>query len=98
MLALHELAARADQAQLALQDLCAVLAIDTQCVDALYMRGALLAKLGRLDEAILDLTHVLQLDPNHVNASYARAACRNQKGDFNQAIGARAAVPGQQAL
>ncbi len=56
-------------------------------VDALYYRGTVYEKLGRLDEAISDFTAVLTLDPNHIKASYARGACRNLKGDFQKAIG-----------
>ncbi len=78
----------ADSPELALADFEAVLALDPDCVDALYYKGALLAKLSLLDDAIDDFTRVLQLEPDHINASYARAACRNKKGDYNQAIGA----------
>lgn len=56
-------------------------------MDALYYRGTVYEKLGKLDEAIADFTAVLTLDPNHIKASYARGACRNLKGDFASAIG-----------
>ncbi len=65
-----------------------MLQYESSNVDALYSRGTVFEKLGRLDEAISDFTAVLNLDPNHIKASYARGACRNLKGEFHKAIGA----------
>lgn len=70
-----------------LADYNVVLQYESSNVDALYNRGTVFEKLGRLDEAISDFTAVLNLDPNHIKASYARGACRNLKGEFHKAIG-----------
>lgn len=70
-----------------LEDYNTILQLEPGNVDALYYRGTVYEKLGRLDEAISDFSAVLTLDPNHIKASYARGACRNLKGDFQKAIG-----------
>eukprot|EP00879_Flechtneria_rotunda_P029399 GHRR01031801.1.p1 GENE.GHRR01031801.1~~GHRR01031801.1.p1 ORF type:complete len:195 (+),score=68.92 GHRR01031801.1:817-1401(+) len=72
--------------ELSLADYNAVLHLEQHNIDALYYRGTVFEKLGRLDEAISDFTAVLTLDPNHIKASYARGACRNLQGDFASAI------------
>eukprot|EP00879_Flechtneria_rotunda_P029697 GHRR01032138.1.p1 GENE.GHRR01032138.1~~GHRR01032138.1.p1 ORF type:complete len:183 (+),score=39.25 GHRR01032138.1:817-1365(+) len=78
--------------ELSLADYNAVLHLEQHNIDALYYRGTVFEKLGRLDEAISDFTAVLTLDPNHIKASYARGACRNLQGDFASAIGAQFTV------
>lgn len=72
-----------------------MLQLEPRNVDALYYRGTVYEKLGKLDEAISDFTAVLTLDPNHIKASYARGACRNLKGDFASAIGEYHAAAGE---
>lgn len=78
-----------------LADYNIILQLEPKNIDAVYHRGTVYEKLGRLDEAIQDFTSVLQLDPNHIKASYSRGACRNLKGEFSQAIG-ESATPWQQ--
>jgi tetratricopeptide (TPR) repeat protein len=50
-------------------------------------RGAVLLRLGRLDEAIRDFDRVLEQAPGMINSRYLRAVARSQKGD---AAGAQA--------
>ena len=61
--------------QKGLDDYNKALSIDEQNVDALYYRGTIYEKQGKLDEAIKEFTAALQLYPDHVKATYARAAC-----------------------
>jgi tetratricopeptide (TPR) repeat protein len=49
-------------------------------------RGAVLLRLGRLDEAIRDFDRVLEQAPGMTNSIYLRAVARSQKGDAAGAL------------
>lgn len=45
-----------------------VLAGDPECVRALFYRGVLLKRVGRVDAAVRDFRRIVRLDPQHVDA------------------------------
>ena len=68
-------------------DYTQVIELEPNDTDALFQRGSVFEKLGKLDNAVEDFTSVIALDPSHAKALYARGACLNLMGDFARAVG-----------
>jgi tetratricopeptide (TPR) repeat protein len=71
----------------AVNDYTQVIALEPRGTDAVFQRGSVFEKLGKLEDAVDDFSAVIALDPSHAKALYARGACLNLMGDFARAVG-----------
>jgi tetratricopeptide (TPR) repeat protein len=74
-----------DQVDSAIVALDKILGGDPECVRALFYRGVLAKRVGRIDAAVRDFRRIVRLDPDHVDAQrelrLADARARSSSGE-----------------